>query len=343
MSALQKTVRYIAVLCLTVVAAFFVLEIFLRLLIPDAMSCIPMDRTFTIYSPEHNRQHPHSNTSTNLIRIAIIGDSITVGVGNQRYDRFAERLEWLMNLNDGVTPCEVEVFAKPTATYQQARLLQKAFEYKPSIILFIVHLNDTENWSAPKDILKLREKMGIKAPPLLLRYILKHSALVSLSYYRIKEYRQKHAFIKYYRHIYKPTYPGMSMFTNTIHEFHQLCSGQNVSMAVILFPLLNQNMQKGKYPFETMHNTVRDICGKENVPFLDLLDAYRFANKARDQNILFLDQHPNEIGHRIAADAIFHFLLGKSIVPDSYHPNRMEDQAFINKLKKKLNAMQIEY
>jgi hypothetical protein len=339
----QKISWCVVFLCLGITMILLAAESFLRLLVPDVLSGIPVDRTFNIYCSEHYREHPYSLAATNLLRIAMVGDSITIGVGNHRYDRFASRLEWLMNLNNDVTPCEVEIFAKPTATYQQAKLLQHAFEYKANLILFIVHLNDTENWSQPADIIKLRENMGIKAPPSSLRPFLKCSALAKLTYRKLEERRQAKAFYEYYNYIYRPDYPGLQMFANALAGFHKECMEKNVPLAVVLFPLLNQDTREGKYPFERMNGIVRDICEKEKIPFLDMLEAYRFADRTRDQNIYLLDQHPSEIGHRIAADSIFHFLLRQSLVPDAYRPHRLEDQLFISKWKKKLDAMQIEY
>lgn len=336
---MKKALRTVG-LAFCVLAAFLVgLELLLRILTPEVIRDIPMDRSFRLYGPEHTRQHPHSGFSTNVQHIAVVGDSITMGAGNHRFDRFATRLEWLLNLNDGVPPIEVEVFAKPTATYQQSRLLEKALDYNPSLVIFVVHLNDTEDWSAAQVFLKLREAMGLRVLPHAFRPLAEHSALVRQIWRREEEARQERAMIKYYDFLYADHYSGMVKFQKALPRFRDLCAQHHATMIVVLFPLLNVDHQPGRYPFERMHAIVRGICDKDGIPFLDLLDAYRSADASRVENILLLDGHPNEIGHRIAADAIFDFLLDQKLVDASYRPRRSEDPGLILKWQKKLRVM----
>jgi lysophospholipase L1-like esterase len=317
------------------------LELLLRFLVPNALNPIAVDRAFRIYQAEPDRRHPWSAAATNVLRIAVIGDSVTAGVGNHRYDRFASRLEWLMNLNERVPPVEVDVFAKPTATYQQRGLLDQAFAYQPKVVIFVVHLNDTEDWSSAGKLVRLRERMMKRAPPQWLLPLLRRSALVHLAYFRWVERQERRAFLKYYEYIYRADYPGLAKFRKAIQRFHRQCMDHGMQMVAVLFPQLNQDMMAGRYPFERMHAVVRQACENETVPFLDLLDAYRFCVKERDENILLLDAHPNEIGHRVAADAIFHFLLEKSIVDPAYRPMNAQDLPLIEKWKRKLRAMDV--
>ncbi|MBW1988995.1 MAG: SGNH/GDSL hydrolase family protein [Deltaproteobacteria bacterium] len=73
---------------------------------------------------------------------------------------------------------------------------------------------------------------------------------------------------------------------------------------IMLFPML---YDFGDYPFTEVHEKIRAFCREQGIPFLDLLPAYR-KYRAEDLWVHPIDHHPNEIGHRIAAEELFSFL-----------------------------------
>lgn len=334
---------------LKILAALFVLglvllaagEVFVRVFVPDTVFSLPFDRTLSLYQAEDARAHPHSTGATNLLKIAVIGDSITFGAGNHRYDRFPSRLEWLMNLNEGVPPAEVEVFAKPTALYQQFKLLDKALEYQPSIILLIVHLNDTEDWSNAQEMVNLRNRAGADSPPRRIEPLVLRSRLAHLAWLKWDRRRMDRAFRDYYEYLYRPDYSGLQKFREAAREFRGICESNRVQLVGVLFPLLNQDLRPGRYPYDRQHEIARGAFADAGIPMVDLLDAFRGRPSSRVQNIPLLDAHPSEIGHRIAADAIFEFLVDRQFVSDAYRPHDTSDPKLVVNWVKKIKGMHI--
>jgi hypothetical protein len=73
-----------------------------------------------------------------------------------------------------------------------------------------------------------------------------------------------------------------------------------------------------------MHDAIAGVMQAEGVAHLDLFPAFRGKDPRRMQAIPRVDPHPNEIAHRIAAEAIFHFLLEQGLVPETYRPLERE-------------------
>ena len=69
---------------------------------------------------------------------------------------------------------------------------------------------------------------------------------------------------------------------------------------VVLFPLF---YRLDAYPFEDLHRTIREQLGRRQIEFLDLLDTFRGMDY-RQLIVYDTDEHPNEVAHRMAADAI---------------------------------------
>lgn len=331
------------ILLLATVLLLLAAECLLRALVPDRLLQRPVDRSFRIYLPEKTRRHPHSQAATNILRVALVGDSVTAGVGNHRCDRFGERLEWLLNLNDGMAPAEVLTYAKPTATYQQDKLLGQALEGGARLVVFIIHLSDTENWSNAQRLVPLRSRMDVAEAPAWLQPALDHSVLAHLIYDRGVERRERVAELRYYEYLYAADYTGLDKFRSALVRYRAACEQRGARMAAVLMPLLDQDLRPDRYPFQKPHRIVREACRDAGIPFCDLLPAFRYAAAERVVNIAGVDHHPNEIGHRLATDAILRFLLDEKLIAEDYAPRRLEDLALIQKWQRKLRAFRIPF
>ncbi|MBI5843487.1 MAG: SGNH/GDSL hydrolase family protein [Deltaproteobacteria bacterium] len=84
-------------------------------------------------------------------------------------------------------------------------------------------------------------------------------------------------------------------------------SVQGGRLAVALFPLLYDFQN---YPFSEIHKKIEMFCREKGILLIDLLPAFR-ACRAEDLWVHPTDHHPNELGHKIAADEILRFLLSK--------------------------------
>lgn len=337
--ALRLLVRIASAFLATAICLALLIELSLRLLVTETLIDIPLDRSETVYNPDRARKHPHAEEATNALRIAIVGDSIAMGGGNQRCDRFGDRLEWLLNLNEGVAPVVVDTYAKPSATYQQLGMLEEALANKPSIIVLAAHLNDLEDWSQPQPLLERRARTNWRSPPHWLRPAIRRSLCLRAAYLRLETLRQCRAWEKYYHMIFKPGYSGRTLFRNAIKRAHAACRTNDCAMVVVLFPTMSHEMAGDRYPFGAYHADFARLCREEGLPFLDLLDSFRCSSLARLHSVYMIDDHPSEIGHRLAAEAIFRFLSAENLIDPAYHPHRKTDETLRRIREKKARVL----
>jgi hypothetical protein len=292
----------------TGLAALLVLEVAVRLLQPRssgaALSGHDRSRIFYEIAPE--RQHPTPEEAKIARRVAIVGDSFTRGVGVQIDDRFAAKLERMLNANAGARPVVVDVFDEPgTSTFQQLPLLEQALAKKPDLVLLSICLNDTEDWKRPHELHRWRAE----GQPSTHRTILHSSRLLALAHAKIQLQRAKSGYIQYYRRLYDPEYTGWLRFAESVTQMRDACAGQGVSFAVLIHPLLSDPFAEGKYPFEFAHKAVHSHLRELGIPFVDTLSRLRGTLPIRMSAIPEIDPHPSEIAHRLTANVLFDFLM----------------------------------
>ena len=82
-----------------------------------------------------------------------------------------------------------------------------------------------------------------------------------------------------------------------------LCRERGVPFVVVIFPLFGNPLDE-RYPFAEIHAKVAQAAAEAGAKVVDLLPRYRRL----DWRLLVVDgaadEHPNEIAHRIAAQAI---------------------------------------
>jgi hypothetical protein len=300
---------------------------------------VAVDRPLTVYAAQNAREHPHSAGRTNVLRIAVVGDSVTFGPGNHRCDRFGNRLEWLLNLNDGLRPVEVETFAEPSALYQQSDALNRALKWRASIVLFALHLNDVEDWRNPDELVRKRARLTGAPEHKWLRPFTRVSLLARQMVRAFDLRTAERGIRRYYRHLYDRSYPGLELCRGAVTDYSERCRAGGAVMAAVLFPVLGVRLERGRYPCGPMHAAVSEIVTGSEVPFLDLLETYRAFPNSRASNIESVDDHLSEIGHRIAADAILAFLLDRGIVPPEYRPRNVRDPTFNARMFRKARVM----
>ena len=71
-----------------------------------------------------------------------------------------------------------------------------------------------------------------------------------------------------------------------------------------------------RYPFYEIHKKVDALLTSLGVPHLDLSSSFKGIPLERLQVIPGVDRHPNEIAHRMAAEAIYLWLEKEKAVPD---------------------------
>ena len=319
---LRTFIKRLLLVVFGVVCALVVVECFLRVM-PTIPQPSPLgDRSRFLYMPDEGHDHVGSVYGhTDDVRIAVIGDSFTAGSGVQTDDRYANRLERLLNMKSGVPGVEVQVYAKcGTSTFQQISLLDEALSWKPQIVILGICLNDMEDWANPKELQRWREPLMPQVPPAWIARPLRCSKVLTWIYGRIEQRMAHRGEIRYYQRLYKPTYSGVARFRESILEMNDKCHAAHAVFVPMIFPLLSEPLQKGRYPFDFAHEAIHRRCDQLHLGYLDLLPRFRDASPDRLQVIPEFDPHPNEIAHRMAAESLLLYLIDRHLLPPSYSP-----------------------
>lgn len=329
---MKKTVRKIlgrlALSGIALFACLLMLELVFRLLPgfqePQEMK---LDRPRVFYGFEAEREHPWIHDPSNALHIVVIGDSFAAGVGCRIDDTFGMRLERLLDMNEDTLPVEVEIYARSGAnTFQELDRLEKAFRRHADMVILSVCLNDAEDWSDPHALMRLRDDIFPKAAPKLIGGVIRRSRFLSALYRKIDTIRGRKAYVRYYEHIYDPEYPGWKQLCEAVGTFKKRCDEHDVDLVAVIFPLLSNDLHPERYPFRKMHEALKSVFAENRVPCLDLFPAYAGLSSDRLTVVPSIDEHPNEIAHRIAADEILEFLLDEEIIDHDYAPHRRSQQ-----------------
>jgi hypothetical protein len=308
----------------SLVLALAGLEVCLRLF-PLRQDDPLADRPAVFYRMSPERNHPWTIGVTNALRIVIIGDSFTDGVGVQIDERYGAQLERMLNLNGGVMPAEVRIRASSgTSTFQQVDILRKAMaEYRPHVVILGICLNDTEDWADPDRVWKWLNEwifMSTSKPSPWMESCLRHSRVLALVHGRVRAVKSHIGIRKYYHKLYDPNYSGFHRFADAIREFRDICATNQVPLLPVVFPLLSNDMMPGRYPFQFAHDRIRGVMETNGLPYLDLINAFASTSPQRMQAVPGIDPHPSEMAHQVAAEAILNELIDRKLIPKAYTP-----------------------
>jgi hypothetical protein len=89
-------------------------------------------------------------------------------------------------------------------------------------------------------------------------------------------------------------------------EGKQFADVLGVNYAVVIFPFMYELNEK--YPFRSLHQMIYEFSSENDIPVLDLFDSFD-GSSYTELWVHPSDQHPNEVGHKISADAIAEFIL----------------------------------
>ncbi len=299
----------------------FTLETLFRL-IPDkwlALHTYFFDRSSIYYHVDDVRLHPWSNLLEKPRRIAIVGDSFTRGVGVQIHDRFSSKLEQMLNVNENAMPIRVDVFDEPgTSTFQQIDLVNQALQLSPELIILSICLNDTEDWTRPKELEDWRKQMLPVHQKGAFASLIELSHFMNWIYNKFLMVSARKGYINYYKNIYNPSYSGWKRFTLATTMMRDACRNAGINFVIVINPLLSDRFDQGHYPFEFAHEAIRLHLENEKIQYIDALLRFRNTFHLRMTAIPIIDPHPSEIAHRIIAETLFDFLFDIDFLEPEY-------------------------
>ncbi len=279
------------------------------------------DRSPALFFAQPERLHPWSGDHEDPFRIAVIGDSFTVGQGVQVDDAYPARLERLLNLNAGVRPAEVKTWAREgSSTSDQLKFLRQALAAEVDLIVLGIFINDTESNQSRA----WRRQLRPRIPTGWKLELLQTSEALAWIYSTLEQARIQREWVEYIHRIYEPDTRGWKDFARAVRRFGEISRANGVPVVAIILP--PPGVLGADYPFEFAHQAIRDQLESSQIPYLDLLDIFRGRSGLRLAVLPGVDGHYNEIGHRLAAEALFGFLLKEGHIPIDYNPALAESQ-----------------
>jgi hypothetical protein len=253
---------------------------------------------------------------SHVFRMAFLGDSFTFGEGVKFEDTYSEKVSTLLQQKYGKQSKVFESYNFGVGGYNTAQevfLLNKVvLATHPDIIILGYTLNDAEpelfrlnpatrEWERRAREEVISEGNADKLPP---KSFLFRSRIAQWIWQLISKRGLAQQTERYYKQLYGPENPGWKVTQASLQALINLCESRRIHCYIVCFPLL---FKLGPdYPFKDIHAMIRGEIWPESrryVHFIDLFDRLE-GKKDTDLWVHPTDQHPNELVHEIAAEAL---------------------------------------
>lgn len=308
-----------------IVLALLLIEILFRCLEPLVGATPPTgDRPTVYFVPENAKTLQDFSYEAvkpaNTYRIAIVGDSFTFGPYLQFDDTFVKRLERWLNLNVRQPKVEVINYGVPRySSNHEVAVVQRALDQQADLVILQITLNDPELKPYHPTSLLVDQSTGqVKLQQPLFRWWRSLGFVVT----RIENTVLTNEYQDYFFKLFA-SQRSFDMFKSSIADMKRRCDQKGVPLLAVVFPLFGIEVN-AKYPFFPLHQRVRETLDSYQIQSLDLAETYRGIPLERLQVIPGIDRHPNEIGHRLAAESIYSWLAATKILPEEIVAKHLE-------------------
>jgi tetratricopeptide (TPR) repeat protein len=233
-------------------------------------------------------------------RISFVGDSFTAGHGVKDVnDRFANRIrvanpQW-----------DVQVMADPGMDTGEEfdmlkRIVKRGCELDQVVLVYC--LNDIADIMPEWKAIVGR----IYRDSLRQNWLVRHSYVADILSYRLKA--RWDADVRNYYDFVLAGYRGplWEKQKSRLKMLRDLVEANGGHLLVVTFPFLHRPLDEG-YEYRFVHQQLGECWRALNLPHLDLLSVYQGLPTGKLVVNRF-DAHPNELAHKLAADAIQKFL-----------------------------------
>ncbi|MEO1085760.1 MAG: SGNH/GDSL hydrolase family protein, partial [Acidobacteriota bacterium] len=266
--------------------------------------CSYQMNSFGLRGPEFVQPKPDG-----VQRIYMAGDSFTFGMGVADGDAVMPALvEQKLNAS-GRT---VEVLNGGMLRGSLPRHWRKKWNrisepFDPDVVLIVFFLRDgTNTGSIPAFFNAIRTEITHRN--------LEDPVYQSLYLYRLFRDRKDRDLVgQRYTRAFRQAYFGTEEEQKEWHsaqynvlEIKKAAEARGARVGFVIYPILI-NLEPGNYPFEDVCNLLEEFAARHGMPTLNLLDSF-YGEHGPDLWVSSVDQHPNEKGHVIAADAVTPFV-----------------------------------
>ena len=292
---------------------------------------VPGQNAFTHAYPVTTNSHGFRDREYSMVpgpgtvRVLVLGDSLTFGVGAAVEDTYPKQLEAMLNL-PGQTKYEViNTGVASYDTWQEVTFFRnKGVEFQPGIVVVGVYANDIvprpsviQNSAAGCGTLGRREFAGFIPDDVL--YLLKRSRLLMFlkdRFGKLSNQFQPSAQYVHQRSLLEGSpnefvERGWAEFESSLAEMAQLQQTHAFRLLIVVFPIAEQLVRE--YPNAQYQTRVKAIAEKLKVPHIDLMPKFKEEFKEFGSLFIEWDGHPNAKAHAIAASEIERYFVKEGL------------------------------
>jgi len=262
--------------------------------------------------------------SPDVFRIFVLGDSFTWGANVQFNHTYPKLLEWLLNRT---STARYEVFnfgVNGANTKDELEMFRRILPHEPDLVLVGYFLNDADVTSdLPPEIQRLVDQSS--NPPTRRSWLYEHSRLFRAFSLGLWTRQLTSSQVAHFHDLYDTGKKRWRAHEAVLEELAREGEKSEVPIGVVVWPHLGFPLD-GRYPLTEIHRQVLWQLTRVRLQALDLLEAFRGADHYRLQAVPVYDPHPSEIAHRMAAEAIFEWLvdsdrsIARHFIPSTVQP-----------------------
>ncbi len=319
LTLLKGAVIGLALTAVGIIAALLLFEIGYRLMTRSAGAPSWSDRPRSYYKAPAaaNLQDYAYNPvkPAGVYRIAVLGDSFTFATRMQFDDAFPKKLERMLSLNTAQKKVEVINYGVPGfSTSHEADLLPRVIEEGADLVLLQITLNDPQVKPYTPQGITGKNEFGALQLDGSKAWLARHWKSFGFVLTRLHNTGTLDRYKKYYFSLFNSR-TAWNSFDGGLKQMARQARRRGVRLAAVTFPLFGTPLDDS-YPFLPLHEKIGHALDALAIPHLDLFPLYRGIPLSRLQVIPGDDFHPNEIGHRMAAEAIFDWLAKDRLIPE---------------------------
>jgi lysophospholipase L1-like esterase len=236
------------------------------------------------------------------LRVVGLGDSFTFGAGVRARDTFLAVLEDRLRADGGPHPVEVLNLGVGGAdTEYEAGLLQHlGLRLSPDLVVLCFFLNDAGG-GGTTDLFNDANSADASW---------RVSRLLDRLVFALQRPTRVQQLVSNYRSSFLPDAPGWIEAQSGLQRVAALSESHEFDLVVMIFPVLWK--LSADYPFREIHETVRNRAEALGIRVFDLLPAFA-GHDGPELWVTTSDQHPNEIAHAIAGEALHQYLVSQHL------------------------------
>jgi lysophospholipase L1-like esterase len=224
-------------------------------------------------------------------RILLLGGSITLGWGVPQDQTIAAVLEQRLRAAGE----DVQVLNGGVGNYNTERYVSRFFreltELHPTDIVVQYFLRDAE-----------------ALPPGGGNWFLRHSELAVtlwIAFHRLFDREGEQSLVDHYRAVYDPNAPGFRVMEQKLARLADYAHQHEIRIYLAMTPDVHDLID---YKFGFVHDIMKKIAEQDGYQYVDLLPALQ-GRSPQELWAMPGDPHPNALGHRVMAGALYQVIL----------------------------------